>query len=438
MVEKRESFSGKLGFVLSCLGSAIGLGNIWMFPWKLGEYGGAAFLIPFFICVFLLGATGLVGEFAFGRMRKSGSLQGIKYVFEKRGLKGGKIFSLIPTLAVAGTLIFYAVVVGWVFRYFFSSFSGAIYNVDIENYFNTFAGTKSSIIWHFIALFFTLLIVTLGVTNGIEKINKIMMPALFIIFSILLIRTLTLPGAREGLKYLLVPKWEYLLKPETWIMALGQAFFSVSLNGAGMVVYGSYLKDDIDIPKAAIQVAIFDVISALLAAFMIIPAVFAFGLNPSAGPSLLFITMPHVFKAMPFGYIFGILFFLSIIFAAISSIINMLEATSEAYMGKFKVSRFRACLIIAIIAFVIAIPLDLSMVRFGAFADFITIYLAPLGSIIAAITFFWIYGIDKAKKEISKGMNHPIGKWFEPLAKYVFVISGILVLILGIVYNGIG
>lgn len=437
MVE-RESFTSKLGFVLSCLGSAIGLGNIWMFPWKLGQYGGAAFLIPYFIFVFLLGTTGLIGEFSFGRWKKSGSLNGITEVFKEKRILGGKVVSIIPTLAVAGTLVFYAVVVGWVFRYFVASVDNSFTRVEISSYFSSFAGTKSSVIWHFIAIAFTLMIVILGVIKGIEKINKIMMPALFVIFIVLLVRSVTLPGAMEGVKYLLIPRWQYLLKPITWIMALGQAFFTVSLNGAGMVVYGSYLKDKEDIPKAALQVAIFDTLSALLAAFIIIPAVFAFGLNPSAGPSLLFITMPHIFTSMHFGYVFGVLFFLSIIFAALSSLVNMMEATTEAVMSKANMSRFKACAIVSVIAFIIGVPLDLSMQKFGMWSDFITIYLAPIGALIASITFFWINNVEKAREEINKGAQTPLGKWFNPIAKYVFSASAILVLILGAIFNGIG
>lgn len=437
-MEGRETFTSKLGFIMSCLGSAIGLGNIWMFPWKLGQYGGAAFLIPYFIFVYLLGVTGLIGEFAFGRWMKGGSFEGIQKVFKKKNLPAGKAFSLIPAMAVGGTLIFYAVVVGWTFKYFFEAVKGSFFTLNMEELFNGFTGSKLSIFWAFVAIFVTLLIVNMGVIKGIENLNKIMIPSLFVIFVILLIRSLTLPGAMEGVAYLVKPRWDYLLKPVTWVMALGQAFFTVSLNGAGMVVYGSYLKEEEDIPKASMQIAIFDTLSALLAAFVIIPAVFAFGLNPSAGPSLLFITMPYVFKSMPFGYAFGILFFISIIFAAVSSLINMMEATSEAFLSQFKIGRVKGVAIISIMAFIIGIPLNLSMDVFGKWADFVTIYLAPLGTMISAITFYWIYGMDKALIEINKGCKEPLGNWFKPLGKYVFVISSILVLILGVIYNGIG
>lgn len=437
-MNKRESFSGKLGFVLSCIGSAIGLGNIWMFSWRLGEYGGAAFLVPYLFFVFVLGSIGLMGEFSLGRCKKKGSYSGIKEILEKKNIPFKNLISTIPTIGLLGILIFYSIVVGWILRYFYGAFVGDFNTVNITDYFNNFVGTSSSIIWHGLAVFITLVIVSLGITKGIEKLNKVTMPALFGIFILLMIRSLTLDGAMEGVKYLLIPDWSYLLKPITWIMALGQAFFSVSLTGSALVVYGSYLKDDVDIPSSALHIIIFDTLSALLAAFIIIPAAFAFGLAPDAGPSLLFITVPAIFKSMAFGQIFGVLFFLSILFASISSAINMMEAPAEALMNRFNLTRFKSVLIIGLVAFIAGIPLDLNMNSFGKFSDFITIYLSPLGAVIAGIVFFWVYGIDNAREEINKGAKQPLGKWFNPLGKYFFTFVSIIVLILGIVYNGIG
>lgn len=437
-MKERENFSGKLGFILSCIGSAIGLGNIWMFSWRLGQYGGAAFLIPYCLFVGILGTTGLMGEFALGRNRKKGSFGGIKEIFEEKNLPLGSLTATVPTIGLAGIFLFYTIVVGWILRYFCAFLSGTLNKVDIPSYFTSFVGTPSSIAWHALAMIITAGIVIVGVAKGIEKINKVIMPALFIIFVALMVKSLTLPGAQEGIKYLLIPKWHHLKEPITWVMALGQAFFTVSLTGSALVVYGSYLGDDIDIPNSAVNTVIFDTMSALLAAFIIIPAAFSFGLDPTAGPALLFITVPSIFKMMPGGQIFGALFFLSVIFAAISSSISMLEAPVEAIMYKFKWTRCKSVLVISILAFILAIPLDLSLDKFGAFSDFITVYLSPLGAVLAAITFFWIYGIDKAREEINKGAARPLGKWFEPVAKYIFVIVAIGVLILGAVYGGIG
>ncbi|WP_291561239.1 MULTISPECIES: sodium-dependent transporter [unclassified Clostridium] len=437
-MKERENFSSKFGFILSCIGSAVGLGNIWMFSWRLGQYGGAAFLIPYFIFVFILGTTGLMGEFALGRAKGKGSLGGIKEILDEKNISGSSIISLIPTLGVWGIFLFYNVVVGWVLKYFSISTINNFKNIDVANYLDSFLGSNETIFWLALALLITTIVVAYGVSKGIEKANKVMMPALFIIFVILLIRSVTLPGASEGIQYLLIPKWSYLLNPTTWVMALGQAFFTVSLNGAGMVVYGSYIKKDVDIPSSAINTAFYDSLSAMLAAFIIIPAAFAFGLDPASGPTLLFITVPTIFKSMPGGHLFGAIFFGSIVFAAVSSTINMMEATSEAFMHKTKWSRRKSVLFIGVISFLAAVPLAFNIELFNNFSDIITIYIAPLGTVISAIAFFWIYGMDNALKEINMGARRPLGNWFIPLAKYVFVFVSIIVIVLGAIYGGIG
>lgn len=437
-MKERENFSSKFGFILSCIGSAVGLGNIWMFSWRLGQYGGAAFLIPYFIFVFILGTTGLMGEFALGRAKGKGSLGGIKEILDEKNISGSSIISLIPTLGVWGIFLFYNVVVGWVLKYFSISTTNNFKNIDVANYLDSFLGSNETIFWLALALLITTIVVAYGVSKGIEKANKVMMPALFIIFIILLIRSVTLPGASEGIKYLLIPKWSYLLNPTTWVMALGQAFFTVSLNGAGMVVYGSYIKKDVDIPSSAINTAFYDSLSAMLAAFIIIPAAFAFGLDPASGPTLLFITVPTIFKSMPGGHLFGVIFFGSIVFAAVSSTINMMEATSEAFMYKTKWSRRKSVLFIGVISFLVAIPLAFNIELFNNFSDIVTIYIAPFGTVISAITFFWIYGVDKALEEINIGAKRPLGNWFMPLAKYVFVFVSIIVIVFGAIYGGIG
>ncbi|WP_330655508.1 sodium-dependent transporter [Alkaliphilus sp. B6464] len=437
-INERESFSSKFSFILSCIGSAVGLGNIWMFSWRLGKYGGAAFLIPYFLFVFVLGTTGLMGEFALGRSKGKGSMGGIKEILDDKKIAGSSIISVIPTLGVCGIFLFYNVVVGWVLKYFSMSVVSNFRNIDVETYLDSFLGSSQTIIWLAIAVTITTVILTFGVSKGIEKANNIMMPTLFIVFIILLVRSVTLPGASEGIKYLLIPKWSYLLNPTTWVIALGQAFFTVSLNGAGMVVYGSYIDRNLDIPSSAINTAFYDSLSAILAAFIIIPAAFAFGLDPASGPTLLFITVPTIFKSMVGGHLFGAIFFVSIIFAAISSTINMMEATTEAFMYKTNFNRRKSVIFIGIVSFIIAIPLALNMDLFGKFSDLVTIYIAPFGTVIAAIVFFWIYGIENARKEINIGAKKPLGKWFEPLAKYVFVLVSAAVIILGAVYGGIG
>lgn len=437
-MEKREAFSSKMGFILSCVGAAIGLGNIWMFPYKLGENGGAVFLIPYFIFVLILGTVGLITEFSFGRQYKKGSLGAIREVFKEKNLKGGRIISIIPTLGLTGIFMFYTVVIGWVLKYFFISLTGEIKNINTEIYFTTFTNSNSTVFWHALAVVITLIIVSFGVSKGIEKINKIIIPLLFVIFIILIIKSLSLSGSSEGIKYLLKPDWSYLFKIKTWIMAMGQAFFTVSLTGCCMVVCGSYADNKFDIPNCAINTALFDTLSAMLAAFMIMPAVFALGLSPTAGPALLFVTVPSIFQTMPFGNLLSTLFFLSVIFASISSSIAMLEGPVEAIMSLKKWSRKKSSIIIATVSFILGIPLSLSGDIFDKFTNFITIILSPIGAVITAFVFYYVIDNRIALSELNKGAKKKLGIGFIKFGKYLFVPATIIIIVLGIIYGGIG
>ena len=277
----------------------------------------------------------------------------------------------------------------------------------------------------------------MGVSKGIEKVNKFMMPAFYILFLILFIRVITLNGAIEGIRYLLVPKWEYISQPKTWIYALGQAFFSLSLAGSGMIVYGSYLKRDIDIPGSAKNTAIFDTIAAITAGLVIIPAVFAFGFDPASGPPLMFITLPSVFKEMPLGQLFAIIFFISVLFASITSLMNLLEVPIEALQNKLKIKRSTCVFLVCGAAFLIGLFVENGELL-GGWMDFVSIYIIPLGALISGIMFFWVIGIKTARSEIEKGAKKTLGNWFEPMAKYVFVILTFIVLLGGIMLGGIG
>ena len=334
--------------------------------------------------------------------------------------------------------MFYCIVIGWVLKYFALSITGEINTIETTSYFSNFSGTSSSIPWFFLAVLITVLVVCLGITKGIERLNKLIMPILFIIFIILTVKSLSLPGSMKGVEYLLNPDFTYLLKAETWVMALGQAFFTVSLNGCGMVVYGSYINKNINIPSSAFSTAIFDTIAALLASFMIMPAVFAFGLNPAAGPSLLFITVPKIFQEMSYGGLLSFIFFLSIIFATISSSVNMLEGPVEALLSSTKLSRVKASILIGVLAFVLALPLTTSMDRFGSFTDFVTIIISPIGSLIVAICFFFLTSKETVLNDINRNVKHKVGDWFIIYGKYIFTLVTILVVILGVMYGGIG
>ena len=436
--KKRETFTNSSGFVLSCIGAAVGLGNIWMFPYKMGQNGGAVFLIPYFLCVILLGTTGLIAEFAFGRANQGGAFKSIKSSFTEKKLKLGSLFGITPAIGLVGIFVFYNIVVGWIMKYFTMSLTGEINKVNIPTFFDGFAGSSETVVWTLLAMLMAALIIGFGAVKGIEKVNNIIMPGLFLIFIALAVRSLTLPGAMDGVKYLLTPRWEYLFKANTWVMAMGQAFFSVSLNGCGMMVYGSYMKKEFDIPKIAFTTAILDSVAALLAAFVIMPAAFAFGLDPAAGPQLLFVTVPTIFEKMPAGRILAIFFFLSMIFAAFSSAVNMLEGSVESFMTQLKSKRKNTALIIAFISFIIAIPLSLSMNLFDNFTNFVTIVLSPLGALITFSVFFYIFDKKRAMDEINLGASLKLGEGFRLFGKYGFVFITILIIILGVMYGGIG
>lgn len=242
----------------------------------------------------------------------------------------------------------------------------------------------------------------------------------------------------EGVKYLITPRWELLKNPVTWIMALGQAFFTVGLSGSALLVYGSYLDKDIDIPGSVFHTCILDTCAALLAGFIIIPAAFAFGFSPSAGPSLLFITIPAVFAQIPGGKFLGIIFFLSIIFAAVSSAVNQLEVPVEAVMDKFNITRKKSSFIVGGILFAAGLPLDTNMNLFGKFADFMSVFMIPLGAVL--ILGFYFFGMDNKKiaEEINTGSSYNMGNFIIKIGKYIFTPGVVIILILGLVYGSIG
>lgn len=435
---KNGSFTSSLGFVLACVGSAVGLGNIWMFPYRLGEYGGAAFLIPYLLFICLFGFVGLSAEFAIGRKAGTGTLGSYRLCFEKHK-KGplGEILGWIPLLGSLGIAIGYSVIIGWVLRFLVGSVSNTVLTEDSAILFSEVTSYMTNLPWHIVVVGLAVIILLIGAAKQIERANKILMPLFFVLFAILAIRVFFLPGAWEGYRFLFVPKWSALAKIDTWVMAMGQAFFSLSITGSGMIVYGSYLSKKEDILKASIQTAIFDTIAALLAALAIMPAVFAFGIEPSAGPSLMFITIPNVFKQMPFGQVFAIIFFLSVFFAGITSLLNMFEAVIESWQRKFQLGRIKAVALCGSVTLIVGILLEEES-RVGTWMDFITIIVVPFGAVLGALSIYYILGFDKIKEELLMGRKKPLPRIFKVAAKYIYVPLTIIVFILGLIYKGIG
>ena len=434
--KERDQFTSHMGFVLACVGGAIGLGNIWMFPWRLGEYGGAAFLLPYLFFVYILGTTGLIGEYGVGRWAGKGPVGALDKIYREKGRSFGKWLGAYPVVVIFMVFLFYSIVAGWILRYLYSAGMGILLDQsDKASFFGVFAGSSASIFWYVIMALITAVVLIFGVAKGIERLNRILMPLLLVILILLVVRSLTLPGAGRGIQYLLDPDWSVLLNPLTWGMALGQAFFTVSLGGSGMVVYGSYLKSNVDIPKAAIQTVSFDTLAALLAAFIIMPAVFAYGLDPAAGPPLIFITLPELFSSMPQGNWVAIIFFLGVFFAAISTLVSILEVPIEAMMDQFGWGRVPTVVFVSLVAMAASLPLAINMNWFTIFLDIVTIYLVPMGALIVAFSFFWVLGIKKARTTINIGARSALGLWWEPVAKYLFVGVALLIVVLQILYQ---
>ena len=432
-----HKFTSSAGAVLAAVGSAVGMGNIWLFPYRVGQYGGGAFLIPYFLFVALFSYVGLSGEFAFGRLTGTGARGSFDYAMRSRGWKGGSILGILPLLGVLGIAIGYSVVVGWVLRYAAGSLTGSLLSSQPDAYFEALAVSFGSIPWHFIVIAATVVILVLGVTAGIEKISKFMMPAFYVFFLVIAVRVAFLPGAVEGYRYLLEPDWSYLLKFETWVMAMGQAFFSLSINGAGMLIYGSYMKKSENIIRQSVMTAILDTMAALLSGFAILPAVFAFGIAPNSGPSLMFITIPRVFQQMPGGRILALFFFVSVLFAGITSLINMLEAVGESLSKGVKLPRKAAMIVVGCVTFGVSLFLE-SLPAMGSWLDAVTIYIAPFGAVLAAVMIYWVLGLKAIRAELMEGRTRPLSRVFDFLAKYVYVFLSAAVLVLGIVYGGIG
>jgi len=432
------SFSNSLGFILACVGSAVGLGNIWMFPYRLGQYGGAAFLLLYLGFVALFGYVGLSSEFGIGRMARTGTLGAYRLCWNARGKeKLGGALGWIPLLGSLGIAIGYSIIIGWVLRSLWGSISGSLFAGDAGAYFAQATTAFGSLGWHLAVVAITALVLLSGAAIMIEKSNKVMMPLFFALFALLAIKVVFLPGAGDGYRFLFVPRWEYLADPNTWVMAMGQAFFSLSITGSGMIVYGSYLASDVDIPSASIRTAFFDTLAALLSALVIMPAVFAYGIAPDKGPSLMFITIPEIFRQMPMGRLLSVVFFVSVMFAGISSLINMFEAVIESWQQRFALPRRAAVLLCAAICAGVGIFLEADPLT-GNWMDFVTIIVSPFGAVLGAFSIYFVLGRGRIEEELNQGRTKPLPGWFGKLARYFYVPLTCVIFVLGLVYHGIG
>lgn len=413
---QRDGFSSKLGIIAAAAGSAIGLGNIWKFPYITGVFGGAAFILVYLICIAMIGLPVMLSEFLIGRRAQRNAIGSFKQLKPNTPwfMTGWMGF-----LSAFMILSFYGVVAGWCLDYIVKAAMNSFSGMSPDDIGNTFGGLISStwtpIIWQLIFMALTAGVLMGGVKDGIEKYAKILMPLLLVIIVVLDIRAITLPGASEGIAFLLKPDFSKLSGAAV-LSALGHAFFSLSLGMGTMITYGSYIGKKENLAETALQVTIADTAIALLAGLAIFPAVFAFGIEPAAGPGLVFVTLPNVFNQMPGGYFFGILFFVLLTVAALTSSISILEVVVAYFTEDLKMNRHKATVIATVAISVVGIFCSLSMgpmagvkfpiiggsVNFFDWLDWISAnLLLPLGGLF--ISLFVGFGMvkDDVKDEVT-------------------------------------
>lgn len=426
---KQAKFSSRWGFILSAVGSAVGMANVWGFPAKMGSYGGGAFLVAYFIFVTLFSVVGLSAEYAVGRRARTGTLGSYRLAWASRKEKLGRVGGFIGWLPLIGSMCIalgYAVIIAYVIKAFLDSVTGNLMNVDTNVWFESFSGADYSVIpFHIVVVVGTLLTLLLG-AKSIEKSNKIMMPLFFIIFVVLAVRVAMLPGAVEGYKFMFTPRWEELKDPMVWIWAMGQAFFSLSVTGSGMIVYGAYLDDKEDVVHVAVRTAIFDTCAALVAAMVIIPACFAYGLDVGAGPSLLFVTLPRILQDIPLGQMFAIILYIAMIFAGVSSLQNMFEAVGESLQHRFpKLGRKVILVILCVVCLGFGLHME-PIAKWGPWMDIVSIYIIPIGATLGALSWFWIMKKNDILDEINKSVKKPHGTLWHCAGRYLYVPCAII------------
>ena len=422
--KKRHQFTSGWGFVLSAVGSAVGMANVWGFPAKMGSTGGGAFLLAYLFFIMLFGTVGLSAEYAAGRRAHTGTLGSYEMAWASRSKNLGRVGGLLGWLPLAGSMCIalgYAVIIAYVLKAFAASVGGSLMSVDPGPWFESFSLSDYSVVpFHVIVVVGTLLTLLLG-AKSIEKSNKVMMPLFFVIFLILAVRVAFLPGAIEGYKYMFTPRWADLLNPMVWIWAMGQAFFSLSITGSGMIVYGAYLSPEEDVVSLAKQTALFDTIAALVAALVIIPACFSYGLDVGSGPSLLFVTLPHILQDIPLGRLFAVILYTAMVFAGVSSLQNMFEAVGESLLHRFP--RLNRKVMLGILC-VICLGLGLNMepiFKWGPWMDIVSIYIIPIGATLGALSWFWIMKRDALMEEINRGAKKSSGSVWYCVGRYLYV-----------------
>ncbi|QBC44194.1 sodium-dependent transporter [Iodobacter fluviatilis] len=429
----RANWGSRLGFILAASGSAVGLGAIWKFPYVAGKNGGGVFLLAYLACVFTVGIALLLAEMVIGRAANRSATTAF------RDLKGGlwPWAGRLSVLCIFIVMAYYSVVGGWVIAYIGKSITGEALGhstTELSSAFSKFiADPASSLFYTALFLGVTVAVVLGGVQKGIERMSKVLMPALFILMLVLIARSLTLPGAWEGVRYFITPDFSKLTSAMV-VDALGLAFFSLSLGMGIIISYGSYVDKDTNLAGATLWISILATLASVLAGFMVLPAVFAFGVDPAAGPGLTFITMPAIFAQMPFGQAWAIAFFLLLLFAALTSSVSIVEPIVSYFIDEFGWERRRAAYITTAAVFIASIPAALSFgpmaetKLFGKTAFDLMDYatsniMMPAGGILVAIFAGWIIWPRIHSELLSNGG----GRWIPAFRGICAVIAPVMI-----------
>jgi neurotransmitter:Na+ symporter, NSS family len=446
-VIKRDSFTTGLGVIAATLGSAVGLGNIWKFPALTGLNGGAAFIIVYLLSTLMAGLPVMIAELLLGRRSKSDALTTFRVLYPKR--ESWALIGAAGVLSAFLILAFYTEVAGWVVAYVFKAASGAVLSSDPKVTSAAFekliTDPMQSILWQLVVLVYVGGIIVLGVSKGIESTTKKLMPLLFLILVLIGVRSLTLPGAAAGLNFLFHPDFSKVTGTVV-LTAMGLAFFKLSVGMGTMITYGSYFRDDQNIPMTALRVMLADLTVSILAGIAIFPAVFTYGFKPEAGPSLLFITIPAVFSQMPFGNVFVVAFFVLGAIAATGAMLSIMEVPVAYLHQRFGVSRIKATVLTVVLLALIGSTAALSnslMANFKLFGmtmfdfyDFLTSnLLMPLGGLFICIFVGWVWGTDKVKAALSNDgslHNAAMINVFLFIVRYVAPITIVVILLRGL------
>lgn len=435
---KKSSFSGRLGYVMAVAGSAVGLGNIWRFPYLAAKYGGGTFLLTYIILALTVGFALLVSETALGRKTGNNPIKAYKMLGAKKLKIGGWLNSIIPVLIVP----YYCVVGGWVCKYLFEYLRGSSHLLTQDTYFSSFISSSlSPAFWLIVFAVLTFIVVIKGVEKGIEKVSKVLMPILVAMAIFISVYGLMTPGAIEGLKYYIIPDFSNF-SIMTVIAAVGQMFYSLSIGMGILFTYGSYMKKEVDMEKAISQVEIMDTLIAFLAGLMIIPAVFAFSGKESlnAGASLMFITMPKVFDSLQLGGFIGLVFFLLVLFAALTSAISLMECSVATLMEQLHILRKKASFVMIGEMLLLGIPISLGYGVLGwiqplgmtllDFFDFVTnSCMMPVAALSTVLLIIFVTKISTVSDEVKISSAFKREKIYNFVMKYICVPTLIVILL---------